>query len=242
MMEVQSPPSADMKRLDTRQAFIYLFAASFTPAFIVVDLATQTGGRAFYTVNGIMLAFILLTCASNQVGVNVLTRIQNHKSLGCYQEVAYWVSKGNRGYIYLISVMKVVYLVTVAGYCLQFVANYLTVLTLIPIVNEEQEVTLSANGVWGIFCAWLCVLSGGSLAVYLRNKDYTDYIRYAWAMFFAVIVSVVLLIVFLFLCISDGFREFSFGEICLNGSGTYFDDNTAVYQKSHGVFCCSGQI
>ena len=189
-----------------------------------------------------MLAFILLTCASNQVSVNVLTRIQNHKNLGCYQEVAYWVSKGNRGYIYLISLMKVVYCVIVAAYCLQFVANYLTVLTLIPAVDAEQDVTLSASAVWGIFCAWLSVISCGSLVVYLRNSDYKDYIRFAWAMFISVIATVLLLILFLFLCISDGFREFAFGEICLNGSGTYFDENTARYQHEHGLFCCSGQI
>ncbi len=109
----------EVTRFDNKQAFIFLFALSFGPAFIVVDLTTEgSGSRAFYIANCILLTFIVLTFISNTVSVWMLTRIQSHTKLGSYQEVAYWISKGNRGYIFLISLMKVIYLVTTCAYCL----------------------------------------------------------------------------------------------------------------------------
>jgi hypothetical protein len=41
-----------------------------------------------------------------------------------YQEIAYRVSKGNRGYVYLISVLKATYLIVTCAYSLQFCAVY----------------------------------------------------------------------------------------------------------------------
>jgi len=55
----------------------------------------------------------------------MLTVVNDTKKLGSFQEVAYSISKGNRGYIFLISAMKTAYLVTTAAYCLSFCANYL---------------------------------------------------------------------------------------------------------------------
>lgn len=125
----------EVTRFDSNQAFIFLFAVSFGPAFIVVDLATQDGGtKGFYIVNSVLLVFIFLTFVSNTISVWMLTKVQSQTKLGSYQEVAYWISKGNRGYIFLISLMKVVYLVTTCAYCLQFVANYLTVVTEVALV------------------------------------------------------------------------------------------------------------
>jgi len=120
----------EVKRFDNWQAFIFLFAVSFGPAFIVVDLSTNNGGgKAFYIVNIVFLIFIFLTFISNSISVWMLTKVQSYTKLGSYQEVAYSISKGNRGYIFLVSLMKVVYLVTTCAYCLQFIANYLTVIT-----------------------------------------------------------------------------------------------------------------
>jgi len=48
-------------RFDSKQAFIFLFAVSFGPAFIVVNLTTDKVGKGYYTVNTVMLSFILVT-------------------------------------------------------------------------------------------------------------------------------------------------------------------------------------
>ena len=48
------------------------------------------------------------------------------KKLGSFQEMAYHISNGNRGYIFLISAMKVAYLCMTSSYCLSFIASYFT--------------------------------------------------------------------------------------------------------------------
>ena len=70
--------STEVTRFDSNQAFIFLFAVSFGPAFIVVDLATTNYSdtdKGFYIVNSILLVFILLTFISNAVSVTMLTRV-----------------------------------------------------------------------------------------------------------------------------------------------------------------------
>ena len=109
----------EITRFDNNQAFIFLTAVSFGPAFIVVDLATtDSADRGFFIINSILLLFILLTFTSNTISIWMLTRVQSITKLSSYQEVAYWISKGNRGYIFLISIMKVIYLVTACAFCL----------------------------------------------------------------------------------------------------------------------------
>lgn len=40
--------------------------------------------------------------------------------------MAWSTSQGNRGYIFLISAMKVIYLVVTSAYCISFIACFLT--------------------------------------------------------------------------------------------------------------------
>ena len=124
----EPPIAGDLLRLDNWQAFVVLFAISFGPAFIAVDLTTESDTNELVT--GILVFLIVLVFLSNLVSVWMLTQIHSFTKLGSYQEVAYTISKGNRGYIFLISVMKSVYLIITSAYCFQFIANYLTVLTM----------------------------------------------------------------------------------------------------------------
>jgi hypothetical protein len=97
----------------------------------------------------------------------MLTQIQSQTKLGSYQEVAYWISKGNRGYIFLISLMKVVYLVTTCAYCLQFIANYLTVITEVVMTYMGTDVsTINPWAIWAIYIVWLYIISGAIYFVY----------------------------------------------------------------------------
>ena len=70
-VEQQQPPEEikQVSRFDNGQAFIFLFAVSFGPAFIVVDLTTEEVGRGYYIVNCILLVFILLTFVSNAISI-----------------------------------------------------------------------------------------------------------------------------------------------------------------------------
>ena len=115
-----------MKLLDMWEAFVVLFAISFGPAFVAVDLTVNQNdeGKAIITIAtliGILIFFLF-----NIVTIYMLIDVFHTKTLGSYQEVAYSISRGNRGYIFLISAMKAIYLGITASFCLEFCASYLT--------------------------------------------------------------------------------------------------------------------
>ena len=67
--------------------------------------------------------------------------------------------------------MKVVYLVITCAYCLQFIANYLTVLVLIKV-----ETLPSNQAIWGIYCGWLLLVSAVCYAIYIRWNSHESMI------------------------------------------------------------------
>ena len=71
-----------MVRFDNWQAFLFLFAVSFGPAFIVVDLTTDS--QTVFLVNLVVLLLIFLTFLSNAISVWMLTRVQSYTKLGSY--------------------------------------------------------------------------------------------------------------------------------------------------------------
>lgn len=192
---------------------------SFGPAFIVVNLTTESVGKGYYTVNAILLVFILLTFISNAISVHMLTQVQSQTKLGSYQEVAYWISKGNRGYIFLISLMKTVYLVTTCAYCLQFIGNYLAVLTqlLITKVAGTDFYTVNSWLIWLIYIGWLLVTGIASFFFYRTKKCHNSLMVFANVLFYFAIASVTLLVFCLILCASDQFKNFVYEQVCYNG-------------------------
>jgi hypothetical protein len=84
-LNAQTPQKDEVKevfRLENWQAFIFLFAVSFGPAFIVVDLTTDSN-TVFY-VNVVILFLILLTFLSNWISIWMLTQVQSYTKLGSY--------------------------------------------------------------------------------------------------------------------------------------------------------------
>lgn len=71
-----------------------------------------------------------------------------------YQEIAYRISKSNRGYIYLISILKIAYLTVTCAYSLQFCAVYLTSI-LVP---------ANKGAVWAEMALWCAIF--GAIAFY----------------------------------------------------------------------------
>ena len=87
--------------------------------------------------------------------------------------MAYWISKGNRGYIFLISIMKVVYLVTCCAYCLQFIANYATVLTEVLLGYCGVDfISMKSTDIWAIYIFWLVVIGGVAYFYYRKQNSH----------------------------------------------------------------------
>lgn len=100
-----------------KEAFYFLFAASFGPAFIAIDLSTsvsriQTG--IFFAITLI----ILFVWFMNHTAIYMLSEVYRLTKLGSYQEVGYVTSKSNPGYIYMISFIKGIYLAVTCAYCI----------------------------------------------------------------------------------------------------------------------------
>ncbi len=177
----------------------------------MVDLTTDSN-TVFY-VNVVILFLILLTFFSNWISIWMLTKVQSYTKLGSYQEVAYSISKGNRGYIFLISLMKVIYLVVTCAYCLQFIANYLTVLVLIPV-----DPLPGSWAIWGIYCAWLVFVSAICYAIYIRQESHESMILQGKILFYLAAFSLALMFVLLLICISNSWKRTLYSQLCLNGN------------------------
>jgi hypothetical protein len=105
-----------------------LFSLSFGPTFIALSISEV------YTVNSAPITFVNLGLVAvflvffviNFFSIQMLNRVYSQKKLGSFQEMAWSTSQGNRGYIFLISAMKVIYLVVTSAYCISFIACFLT--------------------------------------------------------------------------------------------------------------------
>lgn len=142
-----------VKRLDSLQAFMILFAISFGPTFIALNLSVQQQQES--TGDLVLVAIILIVFIMNHFSVDLLTKVHQKTQMTSYQEIAYRISKSNRGYVYLISVLKIAYLTVTCAYSLQFCAVYLTSV-LLP--NTK-------GGVWAEMLLWCTIF--GAIAFYL---------------------------------------------------------------------------
>ena len=71
-----------------------------------------------------------------------------------YQEVAYNISNSNRGYIFLISAAKAIFLAITAAFAINYCANYFTELTLMPVSMP------SSASIYFIYMAYVFVAGG----------------------------------------------------------------------------------
>ena len=192
------------KRLDDWDAFIVLFAISFGPAFVAVDLTVNRNGSDVWITTATMIG-IAIFFLFNIVTIHMLVDVYTTKTLGSYQEVAYSISRGNRGYIFLISAMKAIYLAVTASFCLEFCASYLT--TLIGVATGLPEPSALK---WLIYIGCLFIFSLILLWIFLGASDECFTIA-KWpsrGVFYSAIVSIGLLIVILILYWTvDGFTN-----------------------------------
>ena len=103
--------------LDFYPAIFILFSIAFGPAYLAVNLL-QTNS----SVNAVMVCIVLFLFLCNALSITMLNSSYKANKLGSFQEMAYNTSHGNRGYIFLISAMKVAYLCMTSAYCLSFIA------------------------------------------------------------------------------------------------------------------------
>ena len=160
-----------------------LFSIAFGPTFIALTITESftINSKSLQTINYSVIGVILVFFVINFFSIQMLNTVYNQKKLGSFQEMAWSTSLGNRGYIFLISAMKVIYLVVTSAYCISFIACFLTGLfqfaffskTFRECYPNEPCVTYDKInhvnwGSYGIYAFWVLVLS---VAAYLFQKD-----------------------------------------------------------------------
>jgi len=105
-----------------------LFSIAFGPTFIalsITEVFTINSPSIDWINTGVIVVFLVFA-AINFFSIRMLNHVYSSKKLGSFQEMAWSTSSGNRGYIFLISAMKVIYLCVTSSYCISFIATFLT--------------------------------------------------------------------------------------------------------------------
>ena len=206
-----------MKRLDTWDAFVVLFAISFGPAFVAVDLTVnQSAGPDKEYITIATIAGIIIFFLFNIVTINMLVDVFTTKTLGSYQEVAYSISRGNRGYIFLISAMKAIYLGITASFCLEFCASYMTTLIQMMLMTGDKW---PPAGIWGVYVACLFFFGGILLVLFIKSADECFLMARlpSRTLFYSAWISLLSLIIILLLSINTSVQDWMAKEIRANG-------------------------
>jgi len=78
---------------------------------------------------------------TNYITLKILNRVASVKSVDSYQEVAYNISNSNRGYIFLISSAKFIFLGITVSFNIDYCAGYLA--SLFQLGNHQLEASRS---------------------------------------------------------------------------------------------------
>lgn len=155
-----------------------LFSIAFGPTFIALTITEvfTVNSQPLQQVNGYVLLVIAVFFIINFFSIQMLNTVYNQKKLGSFQEMAWSTSLGNRGYIFLISAMKVIYLVVTSAYCISFIACFLTGLIQLTFkrCNADGGVcnqTDLANQNWGSYGIYAFFVLALSAAAYKFQKD-----------------------------------------------------------------------
>ena len=95
-----------------------------------------------------------------------------------YQEVAYNISNSNRGYIFLISSAKFIFLAIAAAFSINYCANYLAELSLLG-ANVDN---MTSGKIYGIYLGWVLFTSGVVYFFYhrlLASQKWNSLVSYA---------------------------------------------------------------
>ena len=80
---------------------------------------------------GVFVILIMLAGIGNYVTLKILSCVASVKQMDSYQEVAYNISNSNRGYIFLISSAKFIFMAVTVSLNIDYCASYLASLFLI---------------------------------------------------------------------------------------------------------------
>jgi len=96
--------------------------------------------------------------------------------------VAYNISNSNRGYIFLISSAKFIFLAIAAAFAINYTANYLAELSWLGRVKDPVDDKLTSGQIYGVYFAWVLFMGGVVYFFYYRlsnSQKWNSLVSYA---------------------------------------------------------------
>ena len=159
--------------IENFDATLLLFVISFAPSFIIPNFFTATSVMKDHphSIVWVLIGISFIAFLFNWITLSLLNTIAPDMRQYSYQEVAYMISKGNRGYIFLISAAKFFLLSMSTAFALDYIAC--TIANLIVFNNYKLE----SSVIWSIYLAALFITSLAMFIIYQfinRKKNMAD--------------------------------------------------------------------
>ena len=114
------------------------------------------------------MCIVTFSAFFNYITLKILNRVADVKQMDSFQEVAYNISNSNRGYIFLISAAKFIFLAITASYAIDYCASYLTSLCLLGNTRGDGP---SSGMIYFIYLTWVLVLGASIFFPYRMVFD-----------------------------------------------------------------------
>ena len=140
-------------KLHDREALFILFAIAMLPSYVVPSPMQMHSKEC---ISGWITAFLVMILASgvfNVITLKILNRVATVKQMDSYQEVAYNISNSNRGYIFLITAAKFIFIAITVAFNVDYCAGYLSSLAL-------TSSSTSAAASYGVYVCGVFVITG----------------------------------------------------------------------------------
>ena len=93
--------------------------------------------------------------------------------------MAYNISNSNRGYIFLISAAKFIFLAITAAFSINYSANYMAQLSLLRTTSSEDG-PLTSGQIYGVFLSWVIVMGSLIYFFYYRLSNNQKWNSLVW--------------------------------------------------------------
>ena len=118
---------------------VLLFTVALLPSYLISKPLIFDNKKCAYDWVTAFIFIVALSSFFNYITLKILNRVASVKQMDSFQEVAYNISNGNRGYIFLISAAKFIFLTVTAAFAINYCANYLASLCLLGIKIDEPS-------------------------------------------------------------------------------------------------------
>ena len=198
-----------------------LFAVAYLPSYVMPTQISFASADCLNVWMGVFIGIVCISALFNYVTMSILNRIGSVKQMDSYQEVAYNISNSNRGYIFLISAAKFIFLAITASFAIDYAAGYLAQLSLTGRVSDKDKPTLGS--VYMIYFAFVFAVAALMFYPYHKVRSFTSESEILSMKNFAYAFSVCFLLQFIFMFVTMIGAAATSDETIKKGDGFLID-------------------